>query len=1022
MDGRVALMPGTRLSFVNSVGGAVSYVIQRETGRGGSCIVYDASYTDNLGNAKLVRIKECCPHSLSLTRQADGSLTAGAKDAQAFEEHKARLIDAYRQNNALFCSGALANFVSNTSDIYTAYGTVYVVSSWSDSETLADHAPGSLRECALLMASVGRILERIHAAGCLYLDLKPENILVLRGTADMVQLFDFDSMIPLDALRAADPGDIRISYSRGFAPLEQQTGRLKKLGPHSDVFSLGAVLFHMLCGRTPGAADCAPDAAYELDAMAFSARRYPDRLYRALESFLHNTLASYPADRYQSMREAVAQLELIARLSDEATPRLCSTPFDAPAWFTGREEELARLSALLRDPDRHVFCLSGPGGIGKSTLARQALAQQRDAFDAVLFLSDERPLEELLVDDRLVRLQGVERLREEPAEEYRARKMEALERLSPGTRILLVLDDLHLEHLDGLQTVRRLGWRVLLISRQDPPEGYCPIVRLGELDEGALRALFAHYARLRPADEAEEEACRALLASVGGHTLLVELLARQIAENYLSLPQAARLAASAGFSHMAPGSVCYVRDDAVLRQPMEQILGRLVSLDGLPRQERGYMKLLSLFDAPGIEAGLFRELSGLEDASPLRHLEACGWLRAEKRMLSLHPVLREYVSGWPWRGRNGFLPQAEAFLEALSRRVLPRGTRLDADKQFPRSYQPLGELLALARQAVERLGVPCRASQQLRFRLLMDGPVDQDRELLRGLEQLQRDPEYLDGESQLRLTAQIALLRHRLLDTEGALSAMEDMHDLLREHPSRYYSSVYHDVLATLLHDEDPEGNLEVCLLHQLEAIDCARRSRHRDARAQLATCLLDRATTLLDLDLEPEEAGRLLEQAERLVKRMRETDYARYQYHCVAAMYHVRVTGDEDRARRLLDEATRIADISRDSTMAFADHLLDQAAPILFYMRRGDEALATVREAIRLCDEYPDVRAYRAKRFHATLLQALLLEKMGQTRQAARLYQQIDDSRDTAPYPPEEDPLCPEDLKGTIRELMGEG
>ena len=62
MDGREALNPGTKLRFANREGGAVSYVVSREIGRGGSCIVYDASYTDNLGNDKLVRIKECYPH------------------------------------------------------------------------------------------------------------------------------------------------------------------------------------------------------------------------------------------------------------------------------------------------------------------------------------------------------------------------------------------------------------------------------------------------------------------------------------------------------------------------------------------------------------------------------------------------------------------------------------------------------------------------------------------------------------------------------------------------------------------------------------------------------------------------------------------------------------------------------------------------------------------------------------------------------------------------------------------------
>ena len=63
MDGRIALAPGAELKLHTGTG-YVIYTINREVGRGGSCIVYDASYADNLGNYKLVRVKECYPHAL----------------------------------------------------------------------------------------------------------------------------------------------------------------------------------------------------------------------------------------------------------------------------------------------------------------------------------------------------------------------------------------------------------------------------------------------------------------------------------------------------------------------------------------------------------------------------------------------------------------------------------------------------------------------------------------------------------------------------------------------------------------------------------------------------------------------------------------------------------------------------------------------------------------------------------------------------------------------------------------------
>ena len=58
MDGRKAFTPGTVLKLHTRTG-YTEYSVRHEIGRGGSCIVYDASTTDNLENEKLVRIKEC---------------------------------------------------------------------------------------------------------------------------------------------------------------------------------------------------------------------------------------------------------------------------------------------------------------------------------------------------------------------------------------------------------------------------------------------------------------------------------------------------------------------------------------------------------------------------------------------------------------------------------------------------------------------------------------------------------------------------------------------------------------------------------------------------------------------------------------------------------------------------------------------------------------------------------------------------------------------------------------------------
>ena len=259
MNGRIVLTPGTVLKLSTKTG-YTEYTIRRELARGCSCIVYDASYTDNLGNYKLVRIKECYPYALKMTRDEDGTLHPSADDGKAFDAAKKRLIAAYQKNNALFSLDGLANVIANTSDIYEANGTVYIVSVYMNGRTFTEHQGDTLHDCVSLLIGAAKALRHIHNAGYLYLDLKPDNILTLEGSLDLVQLFDFDSIISTEefekAIQNNNPSELRISYTKGYASLEQQTERLRQLGKHSDIYSLGAVLFYALWHKTPSAFDC----------------------------------------------------------------------------------------------------------------------------------------------------------------------------------------------------------------------------------------------------------------------------------------------------------------------------------------------------------------------------------------------------------------------------------------------------------------------------------------------------------------------------------------------------------------------------------------------------------------------------------------------------------------------------------------------------------------------------------------------------------------------------------------------
>lgn len=90
----------------------------------------------------------------------------------------------------------------------------------------------------MLVKQVAYVINKIHQQGFLYLDTKPNNILVVDGLRSRIQLFDFDSLISIKDITSKNSlkcSDLRLSYSKGFAPVELQTARIGHIGRHTGI-------------------------------------------------------------------------------------------------------------------------------------------------------------------------------------------------------------------------------------------------------------------------------------------------------------------------------------------------------------------------------------------------------------------------------------------------------------------------------------------------------------------------------------------------------------------------------------------------------------------------------------------------------------------------------------------------------------------------------------------------------------------------------------------------------------------
>lgn len=104
------------------------------------------------------------------------------------------------------------------------------------------------REIATMLAKVARAIEFAHRRGVFHRDIKPSNILIDEQGEPHVTDFGLAKQSDRDA-SVTRSGAI-VGTPAYMAP-EQANGARGIVGPHSDVYSLGAVLYHMLTGRPP---------------------------------------------------------------------------------------------------------------------------------------------------------------------------------------------------------------------------------------------------------------------------------------------------------------------------------------------------------------------------------------------------------------------------------------------------------------------------------------------------------------------------------------------------------------------------------------------------------------------------------------------------------------------------------------------------------------------------------------------------------------------------------------------------
>jgi len=162
------------------------------------------------------------------------------------------------------------------------------------------------RRAVALVAKVARALQYAHSQGILHRDLKPGNILLDGRGEPMVSDFGLAKWLEATRNLTRTPS---VFGTPGYIAPEQVKGS-GNLRPAADVYSLGAVLFHLLTGRPPFTDGHALNIIKQAtENPAPKLRTITPALDRDLETICAKCLEREPDARYRSAGELAEDLE-----------------------------------------------------------------------------------------------------------------------------------------------------------------------------------------------------------------------------------------------------------------------------------------------------------------------------------------------------------------------------------------------------------------------------------------------------------------------------------------------------------------------------------------------------------------------------------------------------------------------------------------------------------------------------------------------------------------------------------------
>src|SRR3954447_1005679 len=259
------------------------YEVEAILGRGGMGVVFKARH---LRLNRTVAIKTLL-----------GGGFAGPRERERFQR-EAETVAAMRHPN-----------IVQLYDVGEEEGRPYFTMEFVEGGSLALKLAGSPQPARPSADLIGTLADAVHAAhrgGIVHRDLKPGNVLLAADGTPKIS--DFGLARRLEGGAALTLSGVPVGTPSYMAP-EQALGRAAAVGPATDVYALGAILYELLTGRPPfRAATGAETVQQVISQEPAPPSRLNAQVPRDLETICLKCLHKEPARRYSSAEELADDL------------------------------------------------------------------------------------------------------------------------------------------------------------------------------------------------------------------------------------------------------------------------------------------------------------------------------------------------------------------------------------------------------------------------------------------------------------------------------------------------------------------------------------------------------------------------------------------------------------------------------------------------------------------------------------------------------------------------------------------